>query len=272
MLKLFQFSDYRKYLNSYFSSSEQGCARGARAALAKALGCQQSYLSLILSGKAHLSPEQAHEASRHFGHNKVERRYFLLLVLHGRAGQKAFKDELEKELFELKNTHLRLKNRVELRQPMTYEKQSAFYSHWYYLAVQMALTVPGLNTAQAIAHRFGLPSRRVNQILAFLVEVGLAERRAMTYRALENSIHVGHDSPLVARHHTNWRVEAIKSLDREDSSDFHYSSVITISRTDEPKIREILLKAIEDIRGIVRNSPEEDLFCYNVDLFGLGRS
>jgi hypothetical protein len=81
------------------------------------------------------------------------------------------------------------------------------------------------------------------------------------------SIHLGTDSPLLAKHHSNWRVKAIQSLDHAHPENLNYSSVVSIAHRDAQEVRNILLQAIEKIRAVVRPSTEEGVYCYCLDLF-----
>jgi hypothetical protein len=73
-----------------------------------------------------------------------------------------------------------------------------------------------------------------------------------------------------ALHHSNWRLLAMQALENEQSDELHYSSVITMRREDIPKIREAMVRAIEEVRGKVRSSTDEDsVLCYTLDLFEL---
>jgi hypothetical protein len=48
----------------------------------------------------------------------------------------------------------------------------------------------------------------------------------------------------------------------------HYSGVIGVNSRDLLHIREIMTRAIEEIRKTVRESaPEEKCYCYNLDFF-----
>jgi hypothetical protein len=47
--------------------------------------------------------------------------------------------------------------------------------------------------------------------------------------------------------------------------------VIGISKADVPRLREVLVKAIEEARSIVKSSMDETVFSYTIDLFGLTR-
>jgi hypothetical protein len=66
------------------------------------------------------------------------------------------------------------------------------------------------------------------------------------------------DSPWIGKHHANWRFQALKSIDEEPRmDDLHYTSGISVSATDAPKVREILVRAIEEVKQVVRPSPAE---------------
>jgi hypothetical protein len=84
------------------------------------------------------------------------------------------------------------------------------------------------------------------------------------------SIHLGNNSPMISRLHSNWRMQAIQSLERERPEELHYSSAVTVSRKHVPEIRKALVAAIEEVRAIVKPSPEECLYCYSLDLFEVG--
>ncbi len=77
-------------------------------------------------------------------------------------------------------------------------------------------------------------------------------------------------SPLISKLHTNWRLEAIKSLDRYTEKDLHYSAAITASHKDVAVMREMLVNTIDEFRKIVRPSANEACFVYCFDLFQFG--
>ena len=81
-------------------------------------------------------------------------------------------------------------------------------------------------------------------------------------------IHLGSDSPMISKFHTNWRMQVISSLDKDRTlEDLHYSSAITISEADFKKLKALLIKNIEEFKAMVRGSKEEGAFCFAVDFF-----
>ena len=76
---------------------------------------------------------------------------------------------------------------------------------------------------------------------------------------------------MILRHQSNWRLQALQALERNQRDDLHYASAVTVARRDVPLIREALVRAIEEVRGKVRASVSEDaLYRYTVDLFEVG--
>ncbi len=264
---LYDFSEYREYLRAYFEAFDE---RGNRSAFAKALGCQLSYLTRVLAMQAHLSPEQADSASRFLGHSTHEMKYFFVFVLYSRAGTSSLRDRLKKDLDEMKLSRLLLKNRTQLRQSLSVEDQITYYSRWHYAAIHVAISIPELQTVESISNYFRLSPRIVRQVLKFLSDKGIALQKGHRFKVGETQLHLHQDSGLISKHHQNLRIEAIKSLDRQTDRDMHYSSLVSVSEADLPRIREILIQAIEEVRSVVRESKDEKVACYCLDLFTLG--
>lgn len=53
----------------------------------------------------------------------------------------------------------------------------------------------------------------------------------------------------LAKHHANWRLQALHSLDRADPDDLHYSGPMALSEENAIKLRALLLNGIEGIHA-----------------------
>lgn len=258
---VFDYRDYKTYLVAWIR--EHG--RGEKSRIAEALRCHGAYVSQVLHGNADLSLEQADALNTYCNHSEAEAEFFLLLVGHARAGttnlKRRYASKIEKAL--------ELKNRIEFKKELSGEHQQTYYSSWHYAAVHVLLSIPGVDTKEAIAERLRLPSSKIGEVLEFLEKSGLVQRVQGRYRAGGVSVHLPLESAMVARHHVNWRLQAIQALDRKAASHMHYSSVVSIAEKDAYAIRDLLHKAIEQVRGVVKASPEERVFCYSMDLFEL---
>lgn len=265
---VFEFTSYKEYL-LHWISRRPNSGRGERSRIAETLRCQLAYISQVLSGPAHFSFEQAEALNALLDHTDDEADFFLLLVQLERAGTPALQKRVKKKIQEILNQRLILKNRLQFEKTLSREDQMTYYSAWYYAAIHIALAIPGLQTRDALARAFGLSISKVSQVLDFLLTRGLSKEEKGRYQIGDVRLHLESDSPMISKHHTNWRMQAIQSLEKETSSELHYSSVITVAEEDIPKIRESLVRAVEKVREIVKPSQDETLFCYTIDLFRL---
>jgi uncharacterized protein (TIGR02147 family) len=266
---VFEYLDYKAYLEDWMGARAPG-GRGERSRMAQALRCHVAYLSRVLAGQAHLSLEQAHALNPYLGHSPEEADFFLLLVGSARAGTAELRRHFEAKVrAELERRRL-LKNRPEYRKALSEVDQATYFSAWYYAAIHLLLAVPELRTREALSRYLRVSPRRVGEALRFLVASGLAIERKGRYETGPASIHLDNDSPMVSRHHANWRMQALQSLERESPDELHYSSAVTLSRADVPEARKILVSAIEKVRALAEASKEEALYCYALDLFEVG--
>ncbi len=265
---VFDFTAYKTYLIAAIDA-EREIRKGAQSRLAEHLGCQSAYLSMVQKDRADLSVEQAAAVNIFFHHNERESHYFLLLVQKERAGTSVLKKYFDRQIEDVLSENSTLTKRLVYSQILSEEHCAIFYSAWYYTAIHLALTVPSLRRREAICQYLRLPQETVNHVLEFLLGSGLATQDGGEYFVGPTRIHLGKDSPFINPSHSNWRLQAVQTLQRPIQDNFHYSSVVSASAKDMPKIREIMIRAIESIRAVVKESPEEDLLCYNFDLFSL---
>lgn len=263
---IFDFMDYKPYL-LWREQNWQG--RGMRRDLAAGIGCQPAYISQVFNSGNHLSLEQAEKANATLHHTDQEAHFFMLLVQRERAGTNSLQTYFTKQIKKIQEERLNLKERLQIKEGMSKEEQVAYYSSHIYALIHIALTVEAFQTIEALAERLSLPETKVKEVLEFLVECKLAVKKKGHFEIGTARIHIGNDSKLVSKHHSNWRVKVLENLDLATEEDSHYSSVVSCSAQDVPMIRERLLKAIDDIKKIIKDSPAEDLYVFNADFFRL---
>lgn len=267
---IFDYKDYKSYLEAFIKSQPKG-GRGVRMAIAEHISCPVSHISQILNGKSHLSLEQAEGINEFIGHTQEEAQFFFLMVQLSRAGSQALRKRLNLHIQQVLEKRLILKDRLGVKQELSKEDQMEFYSSWVYGAIHVMLTIPDFQNKETIAKYLGLSLKRTAEILEFLKIVGLAvQKENGKFDIGTTRIHLGADSPLISKFHTNWRMKTIQSLDKENANeDLHYSSVITISNNDIMTIKSHLVKCIEEIKKIIRDSPAEGVHSFNIDFFKL---
>lgn len=125
-----------------------------------------------------------------------------------------------------------------------------------------------VQTAEKIAQRLNVSIKHASEGIEFMLAAGLLELTTKgELRVGKSQIHLGADSPLISKHHINWRLQAIRSIDHDPNGGLHDSSVISISKKDEKVISEKLIETIKELKQVIRESKEEDIAVFSLDLF-----
>lgn len=265
---VFEYIDYKPYLHEKIAAAPNK-GRGIKRQMSTYLGCQTAYVSQVLNQHVHFSLEQALKLNQFWEHNKEESKFFLLLVQYQRSGSKDLEGFFKNEMDEIIERRSNLKERLNIKDSLDEINQHIYYSAWYYAAVHILLSIPAFQTPKVISEHLRLPIKQVQEILVFLMKTGLAVQKEGRYNIGLTRIHLSKDSVQIRRHHTNWRNQAITSIDKNYEEDLHYSSALSMSHKDVPKIKEILIKAIEECREIIKVSKEERLQVLTMDFFGI---
>lgn len=261
-------NDYRDYLSAELVRRAEG-TRGVKNRLAAAIGCQPGFLSQVLGKHSHFNLEHGEKANAFLEHTAEEAHYFLLLIQKTRAGTKSLERYFDQQLQEIVDKRLVLKNRFPSGAALSAEDQSRYYSAWYFGAIRVLLTIPSFRSKEAIARRLHLSHAKVTEVVDFLVSRGLAREEGGELLPTDLRMHLGNDSAMIAKHHSNWRARALVSLDQEREGDLHYSSVVSLSREDSLRLKEMTIAYLEKVKGVVRDSPAEELYSFSMDFFVL---
>lgn len=265
--EIYNFDDYRLYIKCKIYSGDRA-KRGALSSLAQAIPCQTSYLSRVMTGESDLSLEQADSVGRYLGLSQDENSYFLLLVQNARAGTQSLRAHFKRSITIAQEERLNLQKRVGVKQVLSKEDQATYYSLWYYAAVHVMSGIPTLQTKAAMAQELGLPASKLSEILEFLLSTRLLkEGPDGRYLTGEGKLHLKKDSRMILRHHSNWRSQAIRSMEKDLESGIHYSVLLNCSKKDADILRSMIAKFIEDFMKVVHPSVDEEMNCLVIDFF-----
>lgn len=265
--EIYAFTDYREYIKCKIYNGDRA-RRGELGALAEAIPCQTSYLSRVMAGTTDLSLEQADSAGKYLGLSQDENSYFLLLVQYARAGTQSLRAHFQRNIVTAQEERLSLHKRVGLKQVLSKEDQATYYSLWYYAAIHVMTGIPAMQTKVAMAQELGLPQNRVAEILEFLVSTNLVkETNEGRYITGEGKIHLKKNSRMILRHHSNWRTQAIRSMEKDLEAGIHYSVLLNTSVKDAEILRGMIAKFIEEFMKVVHPSVDEEMNCFVIDFF-----
>lgn len=263
---IYEYSDYKSFLNDYIISRPYR-GRGLKAKIAKALRIHTAYVSQVLNNHPHFTLEQAEELTEFLGLTKNESHFFLLLIQKERSGSKRLEKYFLGQIEQFKEEQKKLKARLEVDDEIKAEDRQTYYSSWHYIAIHALLSVKEYQNKEVISQRLSLPLEKVNEVIEFLLEIGLIVKESDGYSFTSKDFHLTSDSPMISKHHTNWRLRSISSLDRKSDDDLHYSGVISVKKEDAMAIKNILIKSLQDVRDVIKDSSEQEVYCYTIDMF-----
>jgi len=264
---VFDFQEYKPFLTTWISAQPHK-GHGSKAAMARAAGCQTAYISQVVLGSAHLSAEQAEKLAQFFKFSEDETGYFLLLVQKDRAGTETLRKHCSRQISRIQDQRAQLKNRVDSKTTLDPEAQATYFSSWIYSAVHVLTTIPEFQKRERISEHLKIPLSTVDDVLKFLISVELVKQdKGGALKPGNARMHLPHDSPLISKHHINWRLQAIRDLELRNDESLHYSSCVSMSRNDAQTIRKQLLASIESVKAQVKESSEEVLYSFCLDLF-----
>lgn len=269
-MTVFESMNYREFLEDYIKKLPRG-GHGFKLKMAEALLVHPTLVTQVLKGHKSFSAEQGYTLAQFIELNDLEKDYFLTLIDWEKAGSASLKKFIESKLIKLRQENEKVKNRVPVYSTMNESDQALFYSQWYYSAIRLSCGLKEGVTSESLAQDLDLPQDVVNSVLQFLVSRGLViKKENNTYdRGVQNTF-LPSDSPLISRHHMNWRMKAMERHPRLQMDELAFSAPITLAESEIGEIKKLCLDFIQKVSKRVAKSPSEKLVCMNVDWFRVG--
>jgi uncharacterized protein (TIGR02147 family) len=264
-LSIYSYEDYRLYLKDWIEHSDT--PRGQLTRISETALIHKTTLSQVLKGDKDLSLEQIHKVSEYMGLQTHEAEYLILLVNFSRAGSSSLKSLFQKQMKRILNERKSLVKRVTRSREMSTEERSIFYSNWIYAAVRNLTSIPKYQDRQSIAKYLHISQKKSNEVIEFLLSTGLCVEGQGKIKVGPQMTHIEATSPLVSRHHGNWRVKAMDKHPVLRDDELAYTAAMTLSAEDAERIRELMSEIVEKTDKIVTDSPSEKLYCMCLDWF-----
>lgn len=264
-ISVFNFDNYRSFLKASVKAEKNSW--GLWAKLAKAAQCQPTYLTQSMRGKANLTADHLLGISLYLKLSTEETDFFLLLLELERAGSQQLKKYLLEKIKKIRAERDDLSKRLALPRLEIGEKETLYYSAWYWSALHVMVSIPEYQTAEAMARRLQLPVGLVEEALHHLSRFNIIKREGRNWKLGTADIHIPKTSPLIGVHHNNWRQRAVLSSTLPQNPGVHYTAVYSLSEADFKHLKEKLNEFVEYTRKVVRPSKEEALVTFACDLF-----
>lgn len=265
-MDIFTYNDYRKILADWLQLEKKQHRLNA-SMLAERIRVHPTFISQVFKGNKDLSSEQWLEICELMNLSEIEGDYLHFLLLMNRAGTKKTRTFYQKKMDEILRKRLRLQDRFKDHKQLTDQERAIFYSSWLYSALRLYCSCEEGKTFEQLVQKFELSKNKANEILEFLCAFGLCKFEKGQYHLGDQHVHVSANSPFVIRHHTNWRLRALNSLESSTTEELNFTAPMSISKKDFHIIREKIVKLIQESVEIAKASKAEDLAALTIDFF-----
>lgn len=266
-MQLYQCLTYRQYLLDKMGKA--GSRTGLRKRLAEAIPVHGTFVSQVLKGKADFSPEQAESINLFFQHDDEESEFFFTLLMKDRAGTERLKSRLERKLQILREAKFNIQKRLDVSKEISNEDRERYYSSWIYGAVYILVAIPQFQNIEALSSALKISRIQTKEIVDFLLKTGVILEQEGSLIPGSKHIHIGNESELILKHHSNWRFHALSSLQLLNKDNLHFSSCLSLSMNDVLRVKESMLGNLKHNVEIISASKEEVAYVMNLDFYRL---
>lgn len=268
-MSIFNHLEYRTFLKETLKAKPKG-GYGEMSKWAASCQIHPALLSLILKGERDLSIEQAFLLGKYLQLTPLEQEYFINLVQLERAGTFDFKKHLQEKLSSLKFEATKVKKRFQHESELSEEARLIFYSSFLYSAIRLYCdTEKGGISLEKIVSKFKITRSELLPKIEFLVQVGLIEENNGKYKMGPARTLVARDSLHVLKHHQNWRLQALFRAENLSGDELMFTCPMVLSKKDFHIFKQELTDLIQKFSNMLKESPSEEVGCFNVDWFWL---
>ncbi len=265
-MNIFEYENYRKIIKKWISEQpKQG--HGQNLKMAQHLRMDASIFSKILNEERELGIENAYLLAEYMGLIPIEKEYFIHLALLEKSSNYQFKNYIKDKVTRIKKESQNLSERISSDKKSTEEEKSKFYSSWLYSAIWLQTSIGTGRTFLELQKEFQIPSPQLTEIIEFLLQTGLILMIEGKYQMGATTIFVGKDSPMLVRHHMNWRLKVMDKAILQSKEDLIFTSPLTCSEKDFETIKERIAQLIQETIKIAQDSKAEKLVYFGVDCF-----
>lgn len=272
-MDVFSYEDYKAALREIMKERQrQFGSRFTFERMANTCGIQKTYLSRVLNSTAHLSADQLFTACEFLKLNAEEIGFLILLREHANAHNPKRLSILQKEILDIRKKNLRTEavftgKKIDAQRQTQWE----YYTDTDIQLIHIFLTISSYaKQPNLIGQKLGLGVDRIQEILVKLKSWNLIDFKDDVYSVREFSQHLPEDSPIFIPYGILGRMKSLEKMrarDSENKQDYFFSVTFSASEETRIKFKKKILDLIKSFQSEVADSPSQDVFQFNIDLF-----
>lgn len=191
MVNVFDYTDYRKYLEDYYKAKKSGNPAFSYQHMAEKAGFNnRGFIYLLVKGKRSISKTNCYKLSQALNHNRYEAEYFENIVAFNQARGMKEQGHFFENLCQIRE---RGKGFTEMQ--LVTQDQYEFYSTWYHSAVRSIIDMYEFKEDYTWLARMVRPpisAKQARQSVQLLARLGMiSKRKNGTYTVTVKNITTG---------------------------------------------------------------------------------
>lgn len=267
-MNVFTYQNYKTFLKDFIKRNKH---KGLISQIAEVCGCDRTYISQILKGKADLLPDHMIRLTHFLNLNESESDYLLHLLLKDRANSLSSKNLFETKLANARENASEISKRVKSKKDseeiISEEHKTLYYSNLLIPVIHTLTSIENFQTIESISKKLHCTETFVIQTLNLLEDMKLIHRSKDKFIHSGKNIYLKRDAAHIYSLHLQSRLEAVKrSFNKED---IHFTNIFTIAKEDLEVVKSQIIKLIEDQRNTVHASGSQVACVFCCDFYSV---
>lgn len=266
-MNIFLYDNYKSFVNDWVQSRPNK-GRGQYRQMSLHLGVSTVIISQTFKGERDLNEDNAYKLAEFLELTQKELDYFLLLVQFARAGTFQYKQHLQKRIEDIQKEMQKVSSRVaDKYQKLEPEVEAIFHSTWVYSAIRALSSIKDFQNQHSIVERLNLPEDQTKAAIEFLLEQDLCVLNEGRIVPGPARTYLPPESPLIKTRQVSWRTLGFQQMDLKNEDHLFITAPLSLPLKSKPRIKDILLEAINNIAKELEGSSAETVGCINIDWF-----
>lgn len=265
---IFSYLDYKKFASDEFEKRSLSLKEAC-----EVTGIQPPYMTKVLKHSAHFTELQIFRLSQLFSLSEDEENYFELLVSYGRASDKDHRAKLKDKILRMRERKQVINSNERKILPRTNSesmKLIEFHLSPNQQMIYLAMKIPKYrNHPYSLCQQLEILESEVDDTLIRLERLGLIVKRGMHYFPVDSIPTLEDGHALLAHHHRNWRIEAMKRYFPKSPENLKVTTSFCGNLELQAEFKKRLLKLVKTFELEAENSASSSLFQLNIDLFSV---
>jgi uncharacterized protein (TIGR02147 family) len=273
-MSIFKYLDYRSFLNDELKKRKKDIPSFTQERLCQQVGIRTTYLSNVLKGRGNFNSDQIYSLAHHLKLTPEEAQYLFLLKEYDQSVSKDRKSQLKSEIDRLSQKAHKTENHLSAKvRKDEHDLIMKYYGDPNIKIVHVLLQIPRYaNNYQKISEDLNMQSDYLHRIFNQLAELEIIRFDQKKIEVLKKNYHLPKESPMLLPHQLLMRMRSGQRL-QEVEADKRFSFSVTFTGTEETRqsIHERFLVFLKEIEKFVKDSPTENAYQINFDLFPWNR-